>query len=249
MLAYWLKTLIGAAVLPPGNGLFLLALAALFRRRRWSSALVWVGGLLLLLQSLPLVSGALIGSLENRAGLPPTGPNGAQAVVVLGGGLIETMPSLGGDQPKDGTLVRLRYGARYAREWQLPVLVSGGRLPEKTYSEADVMAGILEKEFGVPVRWREDTSLDTAENAQKSAAILLPLDIRRIALVSQPYHLPRAEALFRAAGFEVVKAPAQFVAQSGREGLGISDFIPKASAMERSYLALHEWLGIAWANL
>lgn len=249
MLVFWFKNLLGALLLPPANGLLLLALAALFRRRRWAGGLGWAGGLLLLLQSLPLVSGALLAPLEDRAGLPPQGPNGAQAIVVLGGGMVETLPSLGGDQPKDGTLVRLRYAARYARSWHLPVLVSGGRPPNRVYSEAEVMARILEQEFAVPVRWREDGSRDTAENAQKSAAILLPQGIRRIALVTQPYHFPRAERLFRAAGFEVVNAPAQFMTQNGRAGLALSDFIPRASALERSYLALHEWLGIGWASL
>jgi len=162
MLVFWFKNLLGALLLPPANGLLLLALAALFRRRRWAGGLGWAGGLLLLLQSLPLVSGALLAPLEDRAGLPPQGPNGAQAIVVLGGGMVETLPSLGGDQPKDGTLVRLRYAARYARSWHLPVLVSGGRPPNRVYSEAEVMARILEQEFAVPVRWREDGSRDTA---------------------------------------------------------------------------------------
>jgi hypothetical protein len=42
----------------------LLGLAALYRRRRWAFGLALVGGLLLLLQSLPLVGSALMGTLE-----------------------------------------------------------------------------------------------------------------------------------------------------------------------------------------
>ena len=66
--AWLIKSWLVALLLPPGNGLLLLGLAALYRRRRWAFGLALLGGLLLLLQSLPLVGSALMGSLEDRAG-------------------------------------------------------------------------------------------------------------------------------------------------------------------------------------
>ena len=52
--AWTIKGLLAALLLPPGNGLALLGLAALYRRRHWAFGLAMFGGLLLLLQSLPM---------------------------------------------------------------------------------------------------------------------------------------------------------------------------------------------------
>ncbi|HQD83470.1 MAG TPA: hypothetical protein PK929_10425, partial [Quisquiliibacterium sp.] len=42
-------------------------------------------------------------------------------------GLIRPVAEFGGETVTDRLLIRLRYGARLARETQLPVLISGGR--------------------------------------------------------------------------------------------------------------------------
>ena len=117
-----------------------------------------------------------------------------------------------------------------------------------TRSEAAVMAGILADEYGVPVRWQETRSRDTADNAAMSAEILKAAGIRRIVLVTQAFHMPRAAALFRAAGLEVVPAPTQFKA-GGALLASPTDFLPSAYALRNTYYALHEWLGLAWRQL
>lgn len=246
--AWFFKSLLSAMLLPPGNGLLLITLAGFWRRRRWAFPLAFLGALLLLLQSLPLVGSALMGTLERQAGPVLQGAAGAQAIVVLGSGLELDAEEYGGDSATDRTLIRTRYGATLARRLGLPVLVSGGRPANATYSEAEVMAGILEHEFKVPVRWREMQSLDTIQNAALSAAILKQAGVSRIVLVTQAFHMPRAVRLFRAAGLEVVPAPTHFKA-GGTGPVGIADFLPSAAALHNSYYALHEWLGIAWSVL
>lgn len=242
---WFLKGLLVIFLLPPGNGLLLLGLAGLFRRRRWAFGLAAVATLLLLLQSLPLVSGALMASLEVRAGPAIQGKDGAQAIVVLSGGLSTDATEYGGDTAGARTLMRLRYGALLAHRFDLPLLVSGGRPDNATRTEAAVMADILANEFAVKVRWQETQSRNTAENAALSAAILREAGIRRVVLVTQAFHMPRAARLFRDAGIEVVPAPTNFVA-TGSLPPGLLDFLPQVSAMQHSYYALHEWLGIAW---
>ncbi len=246
--AWFLKSLLVALLMPPGNGLLLLGLAGLFRRRRWAFGLASAGALSLLLQSLPPVSGALMASLEERAGPVIQGKDGAQAIVVLSGGLATDAPEYGGDSAGARTLLRLRYGALLARRYDLPLLVAGGRPHQATRSEAAVMADILENEFAVKVRWQETQSRTTAENAAMSAEILGAAGIRRVVLVTQAFHMPRAARLFRAAGIEVVPAPTNFTAMR-RSALVPSDFLPQVSALQNSYYALHEWLGIAWLAL
>ena len=70
------------------------------------------------------------------------------------------------------TLERLAEAAREERRLGLPVLVSGGRPGEIDESLASMMSTVLQDDFRVAVRWREDRSLNTFENAAFSAEIL-----------------------------------------------------------------------------
>lgn len=243
-----LKNLGGNLLLPPSNVLLLLALAAIFRKRRWSLGLAIFAGVLLLAQSLPPVAGVLIGTLEERAGSVLADPQGAQAIVILGSGLDRNAEEYGGDTVNHRSLVRLRYGATLAHRYQLPVLVSGGTPVNAERSEADVMGDVLEREFDVPVRWRETKSVDTGENAIFSATRLRADGINRILLVTQAFHLPRARALFETTGLEVIPAPTNFKGRR-RERLSPADWLPQAYALHDSYYALHEWVGLVWAEL
>ena len=54
--AWTLKILISTLLLPPGNGLALLCLAGLFRRRRWAFGLAVVAAVLTIAQCLPAVA-------------------------------------------------------------------------------------------------------------------------------------------------------------------------------------------------
>ena len=243
-----LKNLLGNLLLPPSNVLILLALALFFRKHRWSLGLALFAGLLLLAQSLPPVAGALISTLETRAGPVLIDPQGAQAIVILGSGLDRNAEEYGGDTVNHRSLVRLRYGATLAQRYGLPVLISGGTPVNAKRSEAAVMGDVLEREFDVPVRWRESKSVDTAENAIFSAERLRADGIQRIILVTQAFHLPRARKLFEATGLEVIPAPTDFKGRR-RERLSPADWLPQAYALHDSYYALHEWVGLAWAEL
>ena len=244
-----LKTLFGTLLLPPGNGLLLLAVAAIFRRRHWAFGLALSAGLLLLAQSIPIVAQALIASLEREAGPVVSETQGAGAIVVLGSGLNLDAAEYGGDTANERTLVRLRYGAYLARHLDLPLLVTGGKPLRANLSEAEAMAGIMEQELGVKVRWRETNSRDTADNARMSAEILQAAGIKRIVLVTQAFHMPRARLLFERAGLEVIPGPTGFRVLPQRDAPSPFDYLPQASALQNSYYALHEWLGILWARL
>ena len=126
---------------------------------------------------------------------------GAQAIVVLSAGayyegpeyLISGTPHKNADRPGPMTLQRLEYTAFLARHTGLPLLVTGGSRrfgPERALGR--LMAKSLEEDFHQPVRWIEDRSLDTLENARYSHALLAKADIERILLVTHAWHLPRA---------------------------------------------------------
>jgi uncharacterized SAM-binding protein YcdF (DUF218 family) len=249
-IAWTLKILISTLLLPPGNGLLLLVVAGIFRRRRWAFGVALAATVLTIAQCLPAVSGLLIASLENQsAAIAPDAPMPeADAIVILGSGLISDTPEYGGDTANERTLIRSRYGAMLAWRYDLPVLVTGGRPPGNERSEAEVMSDILAQEFGVEVRWQEGASMDTAENAAFSAHILKDAGIHRVVLVTHAFHMPRARLLFEQAGLEVVPAPTAFFSHQGFDWLP-SDFLPQPKALQISYYALHEWLGMAWISL
>ncbi|MEY2632860.1 MAG: hypothetical protein RIR00_1514, partial [Pseudomonadota bacterium] len=203
MSAFWyLKQVLSSLLLPPGALLLLLLLAGLGRRRfpRFALALAGLAFALLTALSLPVVSVQLNRLLQP----PPLQPEqiaGCQAIVVLGGGLIAG-PEFGELTVPGDVMLRLRYGAYLQRQTGLPILVTGGLGPDRgpVRSEADAMARTLERDFQVPVRWREGQSEDTEQNARYSAEILQAAGIRRVLLVSQAWHLPRAMRLFAQAG-------------------------------------------------
>ncbi len=247
-LAWALKILFSTFLLPPGNGLLLLCLAGVFRRRRWAFGLAAFATVLLIAQCISPVAELLIASLESQTtALSSTKPE-AGAIVILGSGLVTDAAEYGGDTASERTLLRTRYGAVLARQTGLPVLVTGGRPLKASRSEAEVMAGILQDEFGVAVRWQEAVSMDTAENAAFSAAMLKAAGVQRIVLVTQAFHMPRARRLFEQAGLQVTEAPTGFISHQKFDWQTI-EFLPQAYALRTSYYALHEWLGIAWISL
>ena len=172
---------------------------------------------------------------------PKRSPNlRPQAIVILGGGNYPAAPEYGGDTVSHYTLERVRYGVHLQRRSGLPILVTGGA-PFGGRPEGETMKEAIERDFHGQVKWVEAASRDTAENAAMSAAMLKAAGITRIALVSHGWHLPRAVELFEHQGLEVLPAPTSFATHAPSL---FAQALPSASALEKSYMALHEWLGI-----
>ena len=123
---------------------------------------------------------------------------------------------------------------------------SGGMPDGGAMSEAETMKAVLENEFRVPVTWMETASSTTYNQASNVMHILGPSGMRRIQLVTHAWHMPRAQAVFTQAGFDVIPAPTQFV--EPRETT-VLDFMPSASALRDSHHFFHEVLGLAWYRL
>lgn len=241
----WLVTnFIAAFLLPPLNLLLLGGLGWFLLRRRptWGKALLGFSLVGIGLLSLPLVGNALLDALKPPA-LALHGSE-ADAIVVLGGGVHYDTLDYGGDTVGQYTLERVRYGAWLARKLNKPLLVTGGS-PAGGRPEGQLMRETLEREFGVPVRWVEDRSRNTRENARFSAAILKLAGVTRIYLVSHAWHLPRALPEFEQEGLRVVAAGTGY----GRGGLRPLDFLPSATGLRDSYLAMHEGIGLLWYRL
>ena len=247
-----LSNLLAAALLPPLNFLLLAALGWMLLKRspRLGKSLVTSSFALLYLLSSPLVADYLLGLLEkNIKPVQVDDMQRAQAIVILGGGVYRDAPEYGRDSAGALTLARLQYGAHLQRKTGLPILVTGGN-PDGGLAEAHIMRQTLVDQFNVPVKWIEARAFNTAQNARYSAEILLPEGIKKVLVVSHAWHLPRARYAFEKVGMEFLPAPTRFTKQH-QPGAAYSpfDFIPNARALEKSYFALHEVIGIVWYRL
>ncbi|MEW6298215.1 MAG: YdcF family protein [Thermodesulfobacteriota bacterium] len=201
--------------------------------------------LLLYLLSTPLIGGALLRSLEDTPPLPPDAslPAG-DAIVVLGGAIYHDAPEYGGDTVSGELLERLQYAARLYRLTGKPILVTGGNPGEASIAEAVAMRETLVQDFQVPVRWVEDQSRTTLENARLSAPLLQRQGVQRVYLVTHAAHMPRARAAFEHAGLQVIPAPTRFT--TTRDRWSVFTFLPNPFTLAMSHRALHEWFGRLW---
>ncbi|MBF7730918.1 YdcF family protein [Pseudomonas sp. N040] len=234
-------------LLPP-SGLLLLLLAGWVLRRRYPGLArgCFIGGLAgLWLMSLPVAVEWTARALEQEPPLVASGwaqlAERAQVIVVLGGGREMADPAWGGEQPSLLSLERLRYAARLARASDLPLLTSGGLHFGAPPSEAALLAQVLQRDYGLVVRWQEGRSRTTAENAREVARLLQAEGISRVVLVTQAWHMPRARRSFEQVGLQVLPAPFGYLGVPNGRPLG--GWLPEARAFWQSSLLLNEALG------
>jgi uncharacterized SAM-binding protein YcdF (DUF218 family) len=247
---FWLKKIVGDLLLYPTSPLIVLVigLGQLRRRPRVGAALLTIGTLVLLVFALPIVANAIAAyderqfpPLDASLVLPPHA-----AIVVLSGGSQSGATDYGGETVNLATLARLRSAAHLAARTHLPILVTGGRLPESKGPEAALMVDAMTHDFNTPVKWTESESLDTDDNARYSVPILKAAGVTSIVLVTDVGHMRRARALFEARGMPVIPAPTDYYASAP---ISVLSFIPTANAMRRSAWSLHEWLGVLWMRM
>lgn len=250
------KPLLGTLVLPPVPFLLMALWGAVrLARRRTLGWTLLLGGLALMWL---MCTGAVGDGLTKVLTNPPAALSHEQVsrlshqprtvVLVLGGGLRQMAPEYHDADLKPMTLERLRYGAWLAKQTGLPLMVSGGvghgAKPGQT--EADIARRVLERDYGLRLRWAENRSRDTNENALLSVALLRTEGIDHIVLVTHGFHQQRALAAFQRA---IVRAGVNIDVVPAPMGLKLStppvfgDFFPTAEGFAATRLALHEWLG------
>ena len=200
----------------------------------------------LYLVSMPLTAGVLMRSTEAIASGEPELPAGQSpgAIIVFSA---DARYGEGGPEAVGPlTLERLVVASKQQRRLGLPILVSGGPSGYGERSLAALMSKALEEDFAIPVRWREDRSRNTYENAGFSAAILRQAGVGSALVVAHPWDMARALWSFRAVGYPVAPLPTP----EGRElSFSAAALLPQIPALKDSYYALHELIGLGWYRL
>jgi len=240
------STILKSFILPPGLLILLLLIGlCCFRWRKLSFVVIAFTTLSLYLLSLMPVALLLARPLQHYPALTDDAisKTKAQAIIVLSGGRYKNPPEYANeDRASAYELMRLQYAAYLYRKTHLPILVTGGFGFEKNLSEAQIMANVLREDFKVPVRWIENKSDNTWENAKYSIAILQQARITRAFLVTDAIHIPRSMLSFKHFGFTVIAAPTHFFTADGC-GRKFA-LLPNPEALRMSIFCLYEYFGL-----
>ena len=204
---------------------------------------VWLGLLLLLVGSLPPVADALLAPLEDR--YPPyTGQGeGVDFVVVLGGGHTSSEQLPLSSHLNAASLTRLVEGMHIQRRHPGSRLILSGYRFKEPLANGEVMARVAE---GLGLS-RQEIIVEPNPRDTKDEARLIGarLGDRPFVLVTSASHMGRAVALFQAQGCQPLPAPTYFRRKPGNH----TSWWPSAGAMAHVNVALHEYLGLAWARM
>ena len=170
-------------------------------------------------------------------------------VLVLGGGTQRLAPEYGESHLTPDSMARLHYGLWLGRQLQAPVMMSGGtgRAQASGPAEADVAARIAIRDYGRTLRWLENTSADTRDNARKSLQLLRNEGITEVFVVSHGGHMRRAMRAFNEeaakSGFaaRIVPAPMGMAVADGPTWL---QWLPSPDGYRRVHQSLREMLGL-----
>ena len=213
-----------------------LLLILLTKKQRAGKIMVVVGISILTLLSFDPISSALLAPLEHQydAYLSKKPMEDeinenqypVKYVVVLSRGLIE--------------------GIRIYRNNPGSKLIISCGFESGPYPAAKRMAEII-KVIGID---EDDIMIESESRDTKDQAhfIKLIVDNDPFILVTSAFHMPRSMALFKKLGMEPSPAPAVYLTGK-KKGLNLSSFFPSTSALRKSELAFHEYLGILWAKL
>jgi uncharacterized SAM-binding protein YcdF (DUF218 family) len=256
---FWLKKVISYFLMPLQLSLLLLLLGVVwlaFRRRaRVGWTLLLSGLFVLLVASEKQVGLGLLSPLEAQnppmPDLTPPHPIPAALaachyIVVLGGGHTDNPFLTPLQSLSPSAFGRATEAARLALALPETKLIVSGPANGAHESHAERLVKAI-GEFGIArARFTKiENARDTEDEAHATRAIVGEAPV---ALVTSAWHMPRAMALFRAAGVNVVPCPTDFQARPNLD-FRWNDWTFDISGLDRTTLAVHEYLGLWWLRL
>jgi uncharacterized SAM-binding protein YcdF (DUF218 family) len=241
---FLLKKAITPYLLPPGLFIVVLLLSGFWLfKKSWKGGLVNIMiGFFLWGASISPVSDGLMKGLET--GLTVTDNPRGDVIIVLGGGVYDSVPDLSGEgAPHEDTLARLVTAVRLQKRLQVPVIVSGGAVFPWRKAEAPVDARVME-DLGVSTDKiiLEERSRDTLENAQQAAEICKKYHFSHPLVVTSAYHMKRAILSFNMVGIDVTAVPCGF--KIWKKTYHWDDYLP--TELSNTSTACREYIGLLY---
>lgn len=171
----------------------------------------------------------------------------ADLIVILGGGV--TSKNNFNNTPTITRRVneRIRYGVFIHKKYNIPILVSGGDVFNIGYKEADIMKNIIEKEYNTKVKFIENGSKTTDENAKFVSNIIKENNIKSIFLISNSWHLKRATFLFKKYNSNIkIHACSGYYYSNKSFYVNYKDFLPSMKSFYFHEVNLREWIALFW---
>lgn len=234
----------------PSNVLITVGLAGvvllLTRFQRLASWLVVTSLVLIGVAGLSPLGNVLILPLEQR--FPPWdashGP--PDGIVVLGGAISPDVSAARGVVALDEAAERITVAAELAHRYPDARIIFSGGSAALLFDEP-VEAPIAVRQFealGVAHDRviAEEQSRNTIENAVFSRLLANPKPGERWLLITSAYHMPRAIAAFRAAGFPVEACPVDWRTRGPIDATRL--FGALSDGLGRTDTAVHEWVGL-----
>ncbi len=221
---------------PPGGFVIALGISLFLwpRKPKVARALIVLTTLSLYLLSISPVAKLLLSPLEKPYQGMPKGKG--DVIVVLGGGAYAHCK--GEICLSCSSTKRIVRAYLLWKRTPLPVIVSGGRLRKFHRSEAEIMEEAL-KALGVKEVIREESSINTRQEAEEVGKIMREHGWSRAYLVTSAFHMRRAVFSFTARGIKVLPVATDFRASSQAFPL-----LPSTKALDDSFIALHEYAGL-----
>lgn len=232
----------------------LFLLAALYvgwrQRWRWSGRFLFVLAVLTTFFSTGIVTGQMLGWLENRYHKPD--PEKTAAVAIVLSGMVNPLAITPEGIEFMGSVDRVLVGEELLRSGRVShLLLSGGSgLMLQGESEAEKLRDWLLNR-GVPPEkiWLEKDSRNTAENARESVRLLRERGVESAFLVTSAFHMLRSDLCFHKAGFDVIPFPVDYY--SLKEYPFPEAYAPSPQSLAVSSIFLKEIVGLLayrWAD-
>jgi len=246
---FFLSKTLGLLTVPSNlmMALGLLGIVLLCTRfRRLASWLIVTSLVLIALAGYSPLGKILLLPLEQRFPRWDASHGPPDGIVVLGGAIDPEVSVARGSVALNGSAERITATAELARRYpNARIVFTGGTssLDSNTPLEAPVaVKELLALGVAHDRITAEEQSRNTIENAVFSHLLADPKPGERWILVTSAAHMPRAIAVFRAAGFPVEAYPVDYRTRGRDDAARLHTSLPEG--LEMTDHAIHEWAGL-----
>jgi uncharacterized SAM-binding protein YcdF (DUF218 family) len=229
-IAFYLKKIISAFIMPLPIGLLLLTIALFYFYKKdekkikifFLSGIIWIA-----IVSHAFFANLLLSPLENKYEKLKTIPNDVKHIVFLGGDRIgrgwEVLRLY--NMIDEATIITTGYAGR----GKIPQAIESANLLKESGIESHNILSFVEPK-------------DTKEEAKLIKKLLKG---KTFVLVTAAYHMPRTMMIFQNEGLNPIAAPTNYLIKDSDKIISL----PNAYQLNKTRIAWHEYLGILWLKI